>query len=320
MKKQKLLDQVRQEIRRRNYSYRTEQAYVRWIVRFIRFNGTIHPSELTNENVTSFLNYLANDLNVAASTQNQALSALVFLYREVLEQSSLDLEGLIRAKKPERLPVVLSKGEVIRVLQHMDGRPLLICELLYGAGLRISECLRMRIQDVDFDYTQIWVRSGKGNKDRVTILPQKCVTKLHDQVTRVTNLHDRDLARGQGKTLLPNALAKKYPSESEQLRWQYMFPSSRFSKDPRSGLVHRHHISPAYVQRALKKAVLAAGISKKATCHSLRHSFATHLLADGYDIRTVQELLGHKDVSTTMIYTHIIKKGGMGVKSPMDTF
>lgn len=316
----KLLDCVRQEIRRRNYSYRTEEAYARWIVRFIRFHGTVHPSKLDAEDVKSYLNYLANQRNVAASTQNQALSALVFLYKEVLDQPSLELGGLVRAKKPQKLPVVLSTGEIVRIFQHMRGRPLLICELLYGAGLRISECLRMRVQDVDFDYRQIWVRSGKGNKDRVTLLPQMCIHKLKDQIRRVDNLLQKDIAKGNGKAFLPYALAKKYPGEDKLLRWQYIFPSPKFSKDPRSGLIHRHHISATHVQHILKKATDAAGINKKATCHSLRHSFATHLLFNGYDIRTVQELLGHKDVRTTMIYTHIIKRGGLGVKSPMDSF
>lgn len=317
--KSRLLDQVRREIRRRDYSFRTETAYIRWIVRFIRYNGIVHPSQLDNKDVKSYLDHLANDLHVAASTQNQALSALVFLYREILKEP-LDLEGFIRAKKSEKLPVVLSKGEIIQLFQKLSGRTLLICELLYGAGLRISECLRMRVQDVDFDYAQIWVRSGKGNKDRITLLPQKCIPKLEKQMYRVKNIHDRDLARGLGKTLLPDALANKYPGEEEQFGWQYLFPSSRISKDPRSGLKHRHHISPVKIQQALKKALHATGITKKATCHSLRHSFATHLLTDGYDIRTVQELLGHKDLRTTMIYTHVIAKGGMGVRSPMDTF
>lgn len=316
----KLLEQVRTEIRRRNYSYKTELAYVRWIKRFIQFHGTIHPLMLSDDDVKAYLNHLANSMNVAASTQNQAVAALVFLYKEVLGQAEMHFEDLVRAKKPKRLPVVLSVEEVVRVFQHLEKRPLLICELLYGAGLRISECVRIRVQDIDFDYKQIWVRSGKGLKDRVTLLPQRCIPELQKQLKRIQNLHERDLKKGFGKALLPGALANKYPDEEEQLRWQYMFPSSKLSKDPRSGLRHRHHISTVRIQTAFKQAVHAAGISKKATCHSLRHSFATHLLASGYDIRTVQDLLGHKNVATTMIYTHIIKKGGMGVKSPIDMF
>ncbi len=319
MKKPKLLEQVRQEIRRRNYSYKTETAYVRWIKRFIRFHGTVHPSKLGDEEVAAYLNYLANSRNVAASTQNQALSALVFLYKEVLNQTEMHLD-LVRAKKPKRLPVVLSAEEIVRIFQNLQKRPLLICELLYGAGMRISECVRIRVQDIDFGYKQIWVRSGKGMKDRVTLLPQKCIPDLQKQMKRVRNLHERDLKKGLGKALLPGALVKKYPDEDQQLRWQYVFPSSRLSKDPRSGLLHRHHVSAVYIQTAFKKAVHAAGVPKKATCHSLRHSFATHLLSNGYDIRTVQDLLGHKNVATTMVYTHIIKKGGMGVKSPIDSF
>jgi len=313
-----LLNNVREEIRRRNYSYRTERAYVSWIVRFIRHNGTVHPDKLGGEQVKDYLNYLANDRNVAAGTQNQALSALLFLYREVLEQPFEELEGLVRAKKPKRLPVVLSAGEVNRLLSRMEGVPLLVCELLYGSGMRISECLRIRVQDLDFEYGQIWVRSGKGGKDRVTVMPKRCADRLREQVKRVANLHGRDLARGYGVALLPNALAVKYPGEENKLRWQYLFPSNRLSTDPRSGITHRYHLSNTLIHRRLKAAAGDARLTKKVTCHTLRHSFATHLLANGYDIRTVQELLGHKNLKTTMIYTHVLNRGGKGVTSPID--
>lgn len=318
MGKPKLLDQIHREIRRRNYSYRTEQAYVRWIVRFIRFHGTVHPAELTDKDVEEYLSFLANERNVAAGTQNQALSALVFLYREVLNRSYINLEGLTRARKPKKLPVVLSKEEVILLFEQLDGLARLICELLYGSGLRISECLRIRVQDLDFHYSQIWVRSGKGQKDRVTLLPKKSIPKLQKQLKRVRLLHQKDLVNGFGKAVLPHALAVKYPREDTTLRWQYLFPSSRLSKDPRTGITHRYHLSNRFVQRKLHKAASKVGITKKVTCHALRHSFATHLLMGGYDIRTIQELLGHKHLKTTMIYTHVLNKGGKGVQSPVD--
>jgi integron integrase len=318
MAKSKLLEQVKEEIRRRNYSYKTEQAYTRWIVRFVKFHGTVHPKELGDHQVEEFLNYLANTRMVAAGTQNQALAALVFLYKEVLGEERLKLDNLQRAKKPKKLPVVLSVEEVSAVFKHLGGIPVLICSLLYGSGLRISECLRLRVQDIDFDYEQLWVRSGKGNKDRVSLLPQKCIPKLKKQVERVKQIHQKDLAKGYGKALLPKALSKKYPEEDQELRWQYLFPSNKISKDPRSGLEHRYHLSDRYIQKRLKKAVRKAGVNKKVTCHTLRHSFATHLLQNGYDIRTVQELLGHKNLKTTMIYTHVINKGGNYIKSPVD--
>ncbi len=318
MAKPKLLQRVREEIRRRNYSYRTEQAYTNWIIRYIRFHGTVHPKELGDKEVEQFLNDLANDKNVAASTQNQALSALLFLYKNVLGRDGLELDNLKRAKKPRKLPVVLSHKEAMSILQHLSGRTLLICELLYGSGIRISECLRLRVQDVDFENGQLWVRSGKGNKDRVSLLPQKCIPKLRRQIVRVKALHQKDLAEGYGKALLPKALARKYPGEQMSLGWQYLFPSSVLSKDPRTKLEHRHHISSRQVQRKLKNALAKTNIEKKVTCHTFRHSFATHLLQNGYDIRTVQELLGHKNLKTTMIYTHVINKGGNYIKSPVD--
>ncbi|MFD2531356.1 integron integrase [Gracilimonas halophila] len=318
MGRSKLLEEVRQEIRRRNYSYRTEQAYTNWIIRYIRFHGTVHPKNLGDAEVEQYLNHLANDRNVAASTQNQALSALVFLYKQVLNRETLDLDNLKRAKKPKRLPVVLSHKEAMVILEQLNGRTLLICELLYGSGIRISECLRLRVQDVDFENGQLWVRSGKGNRDRVSLLPQKCMPKLRRQIQKVKSIHQKDLTQGFGRAILPKALARKYPKEQMSLGWQYLFPSSTISKDPRTNLEHRYHISSRQVQRKLKKAAFKTNIEKKVTCHTFRHSFATQLLQNGYDIRTVQELLGHKNLKTTMIYTHVINKGGNYIKSPVD--
>ena len=309
MGKSKLLEAVRQEIRRLNYSYRTEKSYISWIVRFIRFHGTRHPNEL---------NFLANTKNVSASTQNQALSALVFLYKQVLNQPGLKLDNLKRAKPKETLPVVLSQSEVRLIMDQMSGLPNLVCTLLYGSGLRISECLRLRVQDIDLEYQQLWVRSGKGMKDRVTLLPQKSINRLKKQLRAVELLHQKDLNNDLGRALLPKALSEKYPDESNQLRWQYVFPSKNLVKDPRSGLVHRHHISSALINKKIKNAVKRARINKKISAHTFRHSFATHLLQSGYDIRTVQELLGHKNLKTTMIYTHVINKGGNYIKSPVD--
>ena len=318
MGKSTLLQQVRQEIRRRNYSYKTEQSYTSWIVRYVKFHGTVHPNKMGNKEVEEFLNHLANDQNVAAGTQNQALSALVFLYKQVLGLEPLNLKNLKRAKKPKRLPVVLSVEETAAIFNEIVGVARLICRLLYGSGLRISECLRLRVQDIDFDYEQLWVRSGKGLKDRVTLLPQICIPELKEQIKKVEIIHQKDLSRGYGQANLPKALSKKYPRENKKLRWQYLFPSKIISEDPRSGFKHRYHLSNRTVQKKLKKASEKAGINKKVTCHTLRHSFATHLLKNGYDIRTVQELLGHKNLKTTMIYTHVINKGGNYIKSPVD--
>jgi len=318
MGKSKLLDQVRREIRRRNYSYRTEQAYVNWIVKYIRYNNTIHPRELNDKHVENYLNYLANEKNVAASTQNQALSALVFLYKQVLLKPSLKLDKLKRAKKPEHLPIVLSHKEAAAIIEQLSGLPYLIVILLYGSGMRITECVRLRVQDVDFEYQQLWIRSGKGNRDRVTLLPKIAIPLLKKQLDKVQLLHQRDLKGGFGKTMLPKALNKKYPNESSQLRWQYVFPSSKKSIDPRTKITHRYHISTSWVNKEIKKAVKKTSIIKKVSAHTFRHSFATQLLQNGYDIRTVQELLGHKNLKTTMIYTHVINKGGNYIKSPVD--
>lgn len=256
--------------------------------------------------------------NVAASTQNQALCSILFLYKQVLQKPIPLLDNIQWAKKPKKLPVVLTRDEVKQLFQNLDGIPNLVCSLLYGSGLRISEAIRIRVKDVDIGYSQLTVRSGKGKKDRVTILPSTIINDLRIQVKKVHNLHKKDLRRGYGKVLLPKALARKYPNASAELGWQYLFPSRKRSEDPRSGFRHRYHISDTYIQRAVRKAVKQSSITKKASCHTLRHSFATHLLDDGYDIRTVQELLGHKRVKTTMVYTHVLNRGGKGVKSPLD--
>jgi integron integrase len=314
----RLLDQLREAIRRRHYSYRTEEAYVHWIKRFIYFSGKQHPKDVGATEVTAFLNHLAVQRDVAAATQNQALSALLFLYREVLNQPLPWLDNLERAKRPARLPTVLSKLEVQRLLSQMTGTKWLMASLLYGAGLRLRECLGLRVKDVNFDYRQILVRDGKGGKDRVTMLPGVVIEPLRQQLVRVKALHERDIASGHGDVELPDALARKYPNAPYQLAWKFVFPSHKLSTDPRTGVVRRHHVYENYLARGVKEAAVAAGIRKHASCHSLRHSFATHLLEAGYDIRTVQELLGHTSVETTMIYTHVMNKGGRGVQSPLD--
>jgi integron integrase len=302
----------------KHYSIRTEQAYVHWIRRFILHQGKRHPREMGQEEVEQFLTYLAVDGAVAASTQNQALNAILFLYREVLGIELPWLENVTRAKRTSRLPVVLSREEVRSVLGRLDGELALMAALLYGAGLRLMECMRLRVKDVDFAHNQIVVRHGKGGKDRVTMLPGRLVEPLQRQRRRVTAIHEQDLKEGFGEVYLPHALARKYPSAGFELGWQYLFPASKRSQDPRSGKIMRHHKNEKVLQRAVKTSVRASGLTKPASCHSLRHSFATHLLDSGYDIRTVQELLGHKDVRTTMIYTHVLNRGGRGVRSPLD--
>jgi len=315
----RLLDQVRDAIRRRHYSPRTEETYVHWIKRFIYFHGKRHPREMAEAEVTGFLNYLARERDVAAATQNQALSALLFLYKEVLAQPLPWLDSLERARRPARVPAVLTRSEVQRLLSHMEGAKWLMASLLYGAGLRLRECLKLRVKDVDFEYRQITVREGKGGKDRVTMLPESVVEPLRAQLLRVKALHERDLAEGYGDVELPDALQRKYPRMGYELAWKFVFPSRQLSTDPRTGVIRRHHVYENYLVRGVKQAVRAAGVPKHVSCHTLRHSFATHLLESGYDIRTVQELLGHSDVSTTMIYTHVLNKGGRGVKSPLDS-
>lgn len=316
--KPRLLDQVRDKIRFKHYSIRTEHAYVDWIKRYILFHGKRHPQEMGKQEAEQFLSHLAVDRNVAASTQNQALSAILFLYKEVLEQDIGWLENVERAKRPARLPVVLTATEVRAVLAYLEGRYRLMANLLYGAGLRLMECVRLRVKDFDFEYRQITVRDGKGQKDRLTMLPDVLIEPLQTHLADVKILHEQDLREGFGNVYLPFALERKYPNAGREWGWQYVFPASQRSVDPRSRIERRHHLDEQTLQRAFKKAVRAASITKPASCHSLRHSFATHLLMSGYDIRTVQELPGHKDVSTTMIYTHVLNRGGKGVASPLD--
>ncbi len=311
-------DRLAAAIRTRNYSIRTERAYSAWLARFVVFSGTRDPAALDSEAIAKFLEHLAVNRNVAASTQNQALNALVFFYRYVVEREVGDLEGFARAKRPKRLPVVLSQSEIVSLLTRLDERPRLMASLLYGTGMRVMECLRLRVQDVDFDYNQILIRNGKGMKDRVVPLPRTTRAALEAQVRRVEALHLQDVTDGFGEVYLPDALSRKYPNAARELRWQYLFPSSRLSVDPRGGKIRRHHLHENGLQRAIKRAADQQGLSKRVTCHTLRHSFATHLLENGYDIRTVQELLGHADVSTTMIYTHVLNRGGQGVLSPLD--
>jgi integron integrase len=316
--KVRLLDQVRETIRRKHYSLRTEGTYVDWIKRYIFFHRKRHPIEMGAPEMEQFLNYLAVEQQVAAATQNQALSALVFLYREVLHKDFDWMENLERARKPARLPVVLTEVEVRQVMAHLDGRNWLMASLLYGAGLRLMECVRLRVKDLDFQYRQIIVRDGKGNKDRVTMLPEASTELLKQHLKRVSILHQQDVAAGYGGVYLPFALERKYPGASREWGWQYVFPATKRSLDPRGGKQRRHHIDERSLQRAVKYAARAARLIKPATCHTFRHSFATHLLQGGHDIRTVQELLGHKDVRTTMIYTHVLNRGGRGVRSPLD--
>ena len=317
--KAKLLDQVRAVIRLKHYSIRTEQAYVQWTKQFIFFHQKRHPREMGASEIQAFLTHLAVQKNVAASTQNQALNALVFLYREVLKMQPGEFGEFERAKRPAKIPVVLTKEETQRLLAGMKpGTLSLMARLLYGAGMRLMECLRLRIQDIDFEKNQIFIRDGKGQKDRVTMLPHSVKEELRHHQQRVKLLHETDLKEGFGRVYLPYALARKYPNADRQSGWQYVFPSSKRSVDPRSGEIRRHHTKEVTLQRAIKEAVRMAGIIKPASCHTFRHSFATHLLEGGYDIRTVQELLGHESVETTQIYTHVMQKPGLGVKSPLD--
>lgn len=314
----RLRDRFRGEIRKRGYSRRTEKSYWFWIRWFIFHNGTRHPAELGAREVEAFLSWLAAERNVAAATQNQALAALLFLYKQVLGQDLPWFSSMVRAKRPVRAPVVLTQAEAARLLEQLQGVKWLVASLLYGAGLRQIECLSLRVKDLDFAYRQITVRDGKGGKDRVTMLPEQVVQPLQAHLGRVRALHRRDLAAGHGEASLPKALARKYPRAGREWAWQFVFPSRNPSADPESGVIRRHHLFPDTLQRAVKEAAKAARIVKPVSCHTLRHSFATHLLEAGHDIRTVQELLGHADVSTTMIYTHVLNKGGRGVKSPLD--
>lgn len=314
----RLLDQVRARLRLKHYSLRTEQAYVGWIRRFILAHDKRHPRDMGALEVEGFLSTLATRGQVAAGTQNQALAALLFLYREVLSIELPWMETMVRAKRPQRVPVVLSRDEVSRLLAMMDGRFALMASLLYGSGMRLMECVRLRVKDVDFELNQICVRDGKGGKDRHVPLPQRLREALRAQLGRVAVIHQHDLTSGHGAVWLPHALARKYPSAPRELGWQYVFPSGQLSSDPRGGALRRHHVDEGGLQRAVRGARVKAHIVKPATCHTLRHSFATHLLEAGQDIRTIQELLGHKDVATTQIYTHVLNRGGHGVLSPLD--
>ena len=312
------LNEVIAAIRVRHYSIRTEKTYVGWIRRFILFHGKRHPAGMGATEVGEFLTHLAVAGNVAASTQNQALNALVFLYKAVLDRPLGDLHGVIRAKKPQRLPVVLSREEISGLLRHLEGSHWLAACLMYGSGLRLMECVRLRVMDIDFDHQAITVRGGKGAKDRVVTLAGSLTDTLKRHLSSVRNIHAKDLADGYGEVWLPHALARKYPNAAREWGWQYVFPASRRSTDPRSGIIRRHHLDESSLQRAVKIAVRKAGIRKPASCHTLRHSFATHLLERGMDIRTVQEQLGHKDLRTTQLYTHLLRRGGNAVVSPLD--
>jgi integron integrase len=313
-----LLERLAAEIRRRKYSIRTEQAYETWVCRFILSCGNQDPSLVGEDRIVGFLEDLAVRGQVSASTQNQALNALVFLYRQVLNRELAPFGDFARAKRPKRLPVVLERAEVVQLLEQMEGTQHMMAALLYGTGMRLMECVRLRIQDVDFHYHQIVVRDGKGQKDRVVPLPRRLEQPLREQLEKARALHRHDLEQGFGEVFLPDALARKWPNAPREWIWQYVFPSGRLSVDPRSGKTRRHHMHENGLQKAVKAAAQKAGITKKVNCHCLRHSFATHLLLSGYDIRTVQELLGHADVSTTMIYTHVLNRGGQGVLSPLD--
>jgi integron integrase len=314
----KLLDQVRDVIRLKHYSYRTEQSYVNWIRRYILFHDKQHPKDMGVPEIEAFLTHLAVSEKVSASTQNQAFSALLFLYKSVLKLPLDDSINAVRAKRSRYLPTVLSKTEVRSVLKETSGVFQLLLKLLYGSGLRLNEALRLRIKDLDFAHHQIVVRDVKGNESRVTMLPESLIEPLQLHLKQAKQLHQTDLDQGYGSVYLPFALERKYPNADKAWIWQFVFPAFGRSQDPRSGMVRRHHLHETGVQRSLKKAVSSTQIAKRVSVHTLRHSFATHLLEDGYDIRTVQELLGHKDVKTTMIYTHVLNRGGKGVRSPLD--
>jgi integron integrase len=315
----RLLDRLRQELRLRHYSRRTEASYVAWVRRFILFHGKQHPREMGAREITAFLSHLAVAGGVSAATQNQALNALIFLYERLLETPVGELDGLVRARRPRHLPVVLTQEEVRRLLGELSGPPLLVASLLYGSGLRLLEALELRVKDVEFAVGEIRVRRGKGAKDRVTPLPRSCAPALREHLARVRALFEEDLRAGAAGVPLPDGLARKYPRAPREWAWQWVFPASRRFRDRSDGQERRWHLHETAVQRAVKQALRSAGISKAAGCHTLRHSFATHLLAAGHDIRTVQELLGHRSVQTTMVYTHVLNRGARGVASPLDT-
>jgi len=314
----KLLDQVREVLRLNHYAIRTEEAYVNWIKRFVLFHGKRHPREMGAPEVGEFLTDLATAGNVGVSTQKQALNALVFLYNQVLKLPFGVIEHLEKPKRPRRQPLVLTKEEATRIISALEGTHQLMAKLLFGTGLRLLECLRLRVKDIDFAQNQIVVRQGKGGKDRITMLPQSLKPVLAEHLRRVKILHEDDLKAGFGRVYLPDALERKYPRANLQWGWQWVFPAKSLAIDPRSGVTRRHHVHENSLQKAVQAAVRRSGLHKPASCHTLRHSFATHLLQSGYDIRTVQQLLGHSDVSTTMIYTHVLNQGGLGVRSPLD--
>ncbi len=312
-----LIQRYREELQTRHYARRTVKTYEQWLRRFLRFHGMRHPREMGSTEVNAFLSHLAVNEQVSASTQNQALAALLFLYRNLLEQE-LELDGVVRARTRQRLPVVLSEAEVRAVRQQLEGEPALVVGLLYGSGLRLMEALRLRVKDLDIERRELTVRDGKGGKDRLTLLPESLVPALQEHLLQVRSIHRNDLNAGWGRVLMPYALERKYPNASREWGWQWVFPQQKRWRDPATGHQGRHHLDPSVVQKAVKRAVAAAGVSKAASCHTFRHSFATHLLERGQDIRTIQELLGHKDVSTTMIYTHVLNRGPLGVRSPAD--
>jgi len=315
--KPKLLDKVTAFMRTRHYSKRTEEAYLDWIKRYIVFHNKKHPAEMGEKEINQFLNHLAVKENVSASTQNLALCAIIFLYKHILKKDPGEL-NFTWAKKGKKLPVVFSRTEVGKIISKLSGVNWIMINLLYGSGLRLMECVRLRVKDIDFENNNIVVRDGKGKKDRITVLPEKLKEKLELHLEKVEKLHKKDLEEGYGTVHLPDALEKKYRNASRELGWQYIFPASQISFDERTGKSRRHHVDESVLQKAVKEAIKKAGIRKQGSCHTFRHSFATHLLEDGYDIRTVQDLLGHENVNTTMIYTHVMKRGGLGVKSPAD--
>jgi len=317
--KPKLLDQVKTHLRTLHYSRRTEESYVNWVKRFILFHNKTHPEKLGKDDIRKFLNYLAVDRNVSASTQNQALQGILFLYKEIIHKDVGWIDDIKRPTKPKHIPVVFTKAEAHSIIQNMEGLPKLVAGLLYGAGLRLSEALRLRVKDIDFEYQQIIVRDGKGEQDRTTLLPQSLIPHIKEQIEKRRELHDSDLMKGFGDTVLPYALAEKYPNASKEFGWQYVFAAEKYFYDPEKRKKYRLHIHDSTVSKAIKSALRKLKIDKPtASAHTFRHSFATHLLQNNYDIRTVQELLGHKDVRVTMVYTHIIKNLGLGIKSPLD--
>ncbi|MBN2256083.1 MAG: integron integrase [Deltaproteobacteria bacterium] len=316
--KPKLLDQLREAIRSRHYSRRTETSYCNWVKRYIYFHDVRHPAEMAEPEVNAFLTHLAVKEKVSASTQNQALSALLFLYRHVIGREIGDLGEVIRARRPLRIPVVLTKDEIRKILAQIKGDKWLMACIMYGSGLRLMECLRLRIQDVDLQSSTLTVRDGKGSKDRVTMLPSSIKKPLLEHIKKIKKIHENDVENGYGEVFMPYALARKYPNASREWRWQWVFPQEKLWRNEITGERGRHHVHESIIQRTVKDAVAKVGLTKRATCHTFRHSFATHLLEDGYDIRTVQELLGHKDIKTTMIYTHVLNKGPAGVRSPAD--